>query len=915
MKTRRELDEAFEQLSLITSIRNSKVACVLVMILMPIGYVMDIFVHGEWAEYLFILRLMTSACAALVLIGLRQPNLSDRQYRLACMGWYLVPAFFISCMIAQTGGANSSYYAGLNLVILAVSSVLQASLLETLIAITLIGLMYLTAVAVNIPQQRWSGETLGMFVNNFTFICYTCGIVLTGNFFYNRLRFREFTLRYELDENRQKLEESNRKLKQLDEVKGRFFANISHELRTPLTLMIAPLETLLNKSRFPMEPKARELLATMQVNGMRLLKLINDLLDLVRLDSGVMKLKREPIHIERFLQGLVSSASQMADDKHIQLRADVAPDVETVCVDRDKLEKVLLNLQFNALKFTPSGGRITLRGRREGEALILQVEDTGMGISKEGCDRVFDRFWQQDDSSKRKYQGVGIGLSLVRELTEVQGGKVSVASEPGVGTTFTVRLPYLTPGSHIQEGAPKEETEPVATPTLSPSPASPAEEACEPPAESSSDHGTPEVASEEWLANLYRRAELFPSITPVQETVRVANTTPRSHQPRLLIADDEPDMLRFIKSQLEEDYQIVEAVDGQQAIDLSGQFLPDVILLDMMMPEKDGMQACREIRERSITRHIPIVMLTARADEETKLKALEAGVSDFLAKPFSSTELQVRLNNLVHLYQFQRRLSQQNQTLESTIDQLKETESKLVQTEKLASLGRMSAGIIHEINNPLNFASTGLFALRKMSLDFSNENIEQYNEVLHDIEEGLNRVKTIVSDLRSFSHHDDQALDTVDLAGIVQSSLRFLSHEIREDVRVEQVVPEHLTIQANKNKMIQVLVNLLQNSLDAMQEKEYPPGDLPCIQIIGREEKGQVVLIVRDNGTGIDDEATDKIFDPFFTTKDVGQGMGLGLSICYRIIQDFNGVVNVQSEPGQYCEFKIQFPQTLSLAS
>src|SRR5947209_1735751 len=148
---------------------------------------------------------------------------------------------------------------------------------------------------------------------------------------------------------------------------------------------------------------------------------------------------------------------------------------------------------------------------------------------------------------------------------------------------------------------------------------------------------------------------------------------------------------------------------SRQANEKAAQFLPDIILLDMMMPEKDGLQACREIRQRTSTQSIPVILLTARADEETKMAALGAGASDFLTKPFSTTELHVRIKNLVESHQYQNKLAKQNQMLESTIDQLKETETQLVQTEKLASLGRMSAGIIHEINNHLNFCATGLF--------------------------------------------------------------------------------------------------------------------------------------------------------------------------------------------------------------
>src|SRR5437868_10889358 len=200
---------------------------------------------------------------------------------------------------------------------------------------------------------------------------------------------------------------------------------------------------------------------------------------------------------------------------------------------------------------------------------------------------------------------------------------------------------------------------------------------------------------------------------------------------------------------------------------MASQCLPDIILLDMMMPEKDGLQACKELRERTPTQSIPIILLTARADEQTKLAALSAGASDFLPKPFSTTELHVRVKNLVESYHYQRKLSKQNQVLENTIEQLKDTETQLVQTEKLASLGRMSAGIIHEINNPLNFATTGLYTLRNKGKYLAPEQQEEYAEVLKDVEEGINRVKNIVTDLRMFTHPETESRDQVELTEVL----------------------------------------------------------------------------------------------------------------------------------------------------
>lgn len=866
-----EMSQAFAEYDRRVILRNVKVGCLLGVLLMPVGVVLDVIVYRErWVDFL-LLRLLCSLLIGFFWIVVMSP-VGHRHPRKLGVLLALFPSFFISLMIYLQDGSLSSYYAGLNLVLLVIGFVLYWTLVESLVAVSAVLLMYVAACLLH------DDISYKAFATHLYFLILTGIIVVTGSHVHSRWRLREFELRFQLDQNKRMLEESNGKLVELDQVKSRFFANISHELRTPLTLLIAPLENLQRRFGRNLDADTVETMQTMHANAMRLLKLINDLLDLVRLESGRMEVKAEPLALAEFLKGLASAARQVAEDKRIVLETVVDPQLGRLLADRDKLEKILLNLVFNALKFTPAGGRVELRAeRREGD-YVIQVADTGMGISEKNLAHVFDRFWQADGSSKRKYQGVGIGLALVKELVEVQGGTVNVQSQVGKGTTFTLRLPY-----QRSEDAPASVVE-VA------------------PAE-----GERTVSSEEWLANLYRRAELFPSLTPVRESVRPVESSLNGTRPTLLVADDEPDMLRFLKSQLNEHYRVVEAVDGQQAVDKAGQFLPDIILLDMMMPEKDGLQACREIRERSSTHSIPIVLLTARADEDTKLAALQAGASDFLAKPFSTTELHVRIKNLVESHEYQRKVSKQKTALESTLEQLKDTESQLVQSEKLASLGRMSAGIIHEINNPLNFATTGVYALRSKSKYLATEQQEEYADILKDVEEGITRVKNIVTDLRMFSHPETESRDLVDIAEVVGSALRFLSGEWREKVNIEKRLLEQQTISANKNKLIHVVLNLLQNSLDALRGKKFE-GETPTIWIESRVENNLNLLIIRDNGPGIENKDVDKIFDPFFTTKEVGAGMGLGLSICYRIVQDYDGRIAVRTEPGKFCEFTLEFP-------
>ena len=258
-------------------------------------------------------------------------------------------------------------------------------------------------------------------------------------------------------------------------------------------------------------------------------------------------------------------------------------------------------------------------------------------------------------------------------------------------------------------------------------------------------------------------------------------------------------------------------------------------------------------------------------------------------------------------FTFRFELEKSSKALEASLAQLRENEAQLVHSEKLASLGRMSAGMIHEINNPLNFAITGLFTLRKKSKHLPPDEQEAYAEILKDVEEGVGRVKTIVSDLRVFTRPDSENCAEVPVKDVVTAALRFLNFELKDEVRVEQHLPPDLKIWANKNKLIHILANLLQNSLDALRTKTFT-DEKPAIHITGREENGVCILTIRDNGPGIAAAHLQKIFDPFFTTKNVGAGMGLGLSICYRLVEEAQGKISVKTEVGKFCEFTLEFP-------
>jgi C4-dicarboxylate-specific signal transduction histidine kinase len=408
------------------------------------------------------------------------------------------------------------------------------------------------------------------------------------------------------------------------------------------------------------------------------------------------------------------------------------------------------------------------------------------------------------------------------------------------------------------------------------------------------------------LAGLYRQADMA-ALNHVPDHEGVALPAGEGPQPLILIADDEPDLRAFLRQQLAPHYRLAEAVDGRQAVELALRLQPDLMLLDFMMPEKDGLQVCRELREQPATRILPIIFLTAHGDHQTRLSALRDGATDFLAKPFSVTELHLRVKNLLAGHLYARELARQKARLEAAYRQLQEAEAQLVQSEKLAALGRMSAGIIHEINNPLNYARTGLYTLRQRLAGLPPESRAAWQTLLGEIEDGINRVKNIVQDLGPFAHDRDAVSNDTSLRQAVELALRFLSHEWRGTVAVEVDVPDNLTAWANRVRLVQVLVNLLQNALDALRTQS-PPNPAPTIQVRAWAEGAWVFLSVRDNGPGIPPELQNRVFEPFFSTKEIGASLGLGLHLCHQIIRQYEGRIRLNSQPGQFCEFILELP-------
>lgn len=397
------------------------------------------------------------------------------------------------------------------------------------------------------------------------------------------------------------------KMQELDKTKSDFFANISHEFRTPLTLISGTVDQLEEDRKT--QPLLQEGLRLIKRNTARLLQLVNQLLDLSKLEAGKLRLEKSPGDIIGFSKRLAGTFSSQFESKGITFIQDLPEDPVYLHFDSDKLEKVLSNLLINAFKFTPTGGQVSfslaITGKKEsGVELEFKVKDNGIGIPPERLSFIFDRFYQGEASATRTYEGTGIGLALVRELTELHGGSITVESGSDLGTIFTVVL-------------------------------------------------TLEHVGEEAVAELKKSESDLRPILITQETQPVGSNSQkqaafkRGTLPAVMIVEDNLELRHFISQNLQEQYQVLEAENGQEGFKLATAIMPDLIISDVMIPVMDGVSLSDKVKNDERTSHIPFILLTARADSESKISGLETGADAYLTKPFEMKELKVRVHHLI----------------------------------------------------------------------------------------------------------------------------------------------------------------------------------------------------------------------------------------------------------------------------
>lgn len=821
-------------------VKQSYIGAWLMLVLIPAGISLDYFVYPDRLREFVAYRLAADV-VVVASIYLHHRALARRWPRLTISLWLGVAIVMICMMISQTEGARSSYYVGLVLAVLAVGILLPLASRDVMILGAVTHLMY--AVACLAPGAHFSAAS---FYNANYFLFLSVIISTTAAHFSERRRIADFGLR-------QQLQQRNEQLSELDAMKSRFFANVSHELRTPLTMILAPVQELLLRSE--LQSSVGPQLKTVEASARRLLRLVNDLLDLVRFEHTPVAIEQsQPIAFDGLLRALVEQMRYWAQKEGITLCYDIEQCPLVIIGNESDVERIFLNLLSNAVKFTDRGGRISVRARLEEGKVRIEVQDTGIGMSDADAARIFDRFQQVEHSDARRRQGIGLGLALVKELLARHGGTIEVETALGRGTTMIVRLPEAT----NVEGV---------------------------------------VASH---AGSTAPSRVLDGNGGVVETQDVSTNVEGA--PEVLIVDDETEIRHFLARTLAREFRVLHAADGTEALRIIETARPTIVILDLMLPGLDGLEVCRRVKQDKNLRSIKILLLTARIDEGAKLEALANGADDFLTKPFSTVEVVTRIRNLHRTAQLENELRVQNSDLRETLRRLRKAEAELFQREKLSSLGTMAAGLLHEVNNPLNYTGMAIGVARKHPAVRADEGLA---EIIADADEGVRRVQGIVSDLKTFATaRPVEHTQAFKMQRTVEQAIRFCATELsRHDVIVH--VGADLVSQGVEQQISQVLVNLLVNAARACHLAQDRKGR---IEVRAEVQGARLQISVVDNGIGMAAEQKARIFDPFYTTSEVGKGMGLGLSVSHSIVERHGGSLTVESQVGVGSRFQFDVP-------
>ncbi|MGE0546259.1 MAG: ATP-binding protein [Kofleriaceae bacterium] len=661
-------------------------------------------------------------------------------------------------------------------------------------------------------------------------------------------------------------------LAELDRAKTTFFSNVSHEFRTPLTLMLGPIEEELADRSEQLAPERRERLELIRRNGLRLHKLVNTLLEFSRMEAGRTQAVFMPVDLCALTSDLAASFRSVIESSGLQLIVECEPAATVAYVDPSLWEKIVLNLISNAFKFTFEG-EIRVGITELDEHIELFVADTGAGIPAHELSRIFERFHRVAGSHGRSHEGTGIGLALVNELVKLHGGRVEVDSEVGRGTTFRVRIP---------KGSAHLPADRVAT-TL------------RPPLHH-------EGAAAAFLSEIAQwNGEQVRSAVAAAEQHTIAGNAGNA---RIIVADDNVDMRNYIGRLLARYWQVEMVGDGVAALAAARQHAPDLILSDVMMPRMDGLTLLRELRADDRTKSIPVILLSARAGEESTIEGLESGADEYLVKPFSARELIARVNSQIAVSRLRKQavVAAHEHAADAT---------RLLADAQHATRAReeILAVVSHDLRNPLSAIDLASQLLeRSFERDETSTHDARMRRQVATIRRAATRMTRMIGDLLDIARIDAGRLaierqphSIATLLDETREAFDAQAHDRRLSLVVD-VAPGLPVVDCDRERVLQVLGNLVANAL-----KFTEPGGTVTLSALPHGDR--IMVSVRDTGRGIAADALAHVFERYWhSTQRNREGHGLGLSIAKGIVEAHGGTIDAISELGRGSMFSFTLP-------
>jgi signal transduction histidine kinase len=824
----------------------------------PVFLLSDLLFYRDHWPTLLTLRvlLQTGLLISFLAFVRRRTAISPR---VPLVAWVVIANVCVTHMTVTLGGFTSPYYSGLNLVLLAAAVIVPVSWPSHLSA-QLVTLLYYYGINLLSPQS--AGAASAAIQNSF-FLIWTCIACLFSVHLYVKVQAAEFQARLSERRAREELEQSHQKLLELDRLKDQFFANINHELRTPLTLSLGAFKALL---KLPLVTEAHVVVQSGLRNTSRLLFLINELLELARFESGRADLRLVCVDLTALIKN-VAANFESSERRRIFMEGVSCP--VPALVDVRKMTKVLSNLLVNAFKFSdPEKGTVWISLASEATNVLISIRDNGIGIPHNQLNRIFDRFTQVEGQATRRFEGSGIGLALAKEIVTLHGGQIAVQSVLDEGSTFTITLPRGEVDSHSLTSPDEEDT-------------------------------VVPLDSERTRPSL--------------EEVATIQDTAIADQPLVLIADDNADMRAYLVRLLADDYRVISAYDGADALDKTRRAAPSIVVADIMMPVMSGHDLLKAIRCDEALRTIPVILLTARAGTEARVESLEAGADDYVSKPFNEEELLARIKNQLRIHRQEQELETKAAQLQTLYSQLETTNAELRELSLRKS--EFVSIVSHDLRTPL--AAIGGFVENLMD-EIAGPLTDKQRRYLDRIKSNIGRLVRMINDLLDLSKIEAGTMrmelkpfPITELVETVVDNLRGLAQDKGISLYASSA-DRDLMVLGDPDKLTQVLTNLIQNAC------RFTAAGGEVRLEVAPDEPGFAGISVADTGCGIPPEEAARVFEKFYrgtASHGEARGAGLGLAISKHLVELHQGRIWVESTPGQGSRFCFTIPLAIRKAT